>query len=445
MSEMNIENFTTPRSNLPNVYTDVTPREIDFVTRFGKNWEALRRILGIMRPIRKAPGSQLISYKTTVELADGDVPAGAVIPYSKVTTVQSYKEDVVISKYAHAVPIEDVSKYGAEIAIQRSDDEFQSELQMKVLTDFYTFLKTGSLTSTVSTWQKALAKAKGDVLSKFATMRKTVTEVVGFANLNDAYAYLGEASITVQTAFGVTYVENFLGYRTLFLCPDVDIPQGKVIALPVQNIDLYYIDPSDSEFARLGLRYAVEGQTNLIGFATEGKYDTATGASYAIMGLKLWAEYLDGIAVVTVDANPLNAPTISPVDGSVEEPWGHHQASEMQNDITVSNNTITGELYFIEGGLAPSGYLAGDGYFMFLKASNIDESADSLLVGLDPSAGSGLQELINDPDKSVVMKVASNDQKFVTVIKNTESGKETRTNYTLNLTFVPANNDGDGV
>ena len=31
----------------------VTAREIDFVTRFERNWEHLREILGIMRPIKK--------------------------------------------------------------------------------------------------------------------------------------------------------------------------------------------------------------------------------------------------------------------------------------------------------------------------------------------------------------------------------------------------------
>ena len=39
-----------------------TAREVDFVTRFTENWDALRTILGIMRPIRKAPGTKLISY-----------------------------------------------------------------------------------------------------------------------------------------------------------------------------------------------------------------------------------------------------------------------------------------------------------------------------------------------------------------------------------------------
>lgn len=52
-----VESTTAPRSSLPNVYTGVTAREIDFVTRFNDNWDTLRNILGIMRPIRKAPGS----------------------------------------------------------------------------------------------------------------------------------------------------------------------------------------------------------------------------------------------------------------------------------------------------------------------------------------------------------------------------------------------------
>ena len=37
----------------------VSPREIDFVTRFGNNWEALIEIMGIMRPIKKQPGAFL--------------------------------------------------------------------------------------------------------------------------------------------------------------------------------------------------------------------------------------------------------------------------------------------------------------------------------------------------------------------------------------------------
>ena len=297
-----VETLTNPRDNLPNVYNNVTAREVDFVERFNDNWDALRNILGIMRPIRKAPGTSLISYTESVALEDGSVGAGEVIPYSKATISQATKDDITIEKYAKAVPIEDVNRYGAAIAVEKSDDAFLTSLQNKVLTKFYTFLNTGSLTGSATSWQMALAKAQGEVLNKFATMQKDVTAVVGFANILDAYDYLGAADITVQTQFGLTYIKDFLGYSTLFLLPATQIARGTVIATPVENIDLYYIDPSDSDFAKLGLSYTTQGETNLIGFHAQGNYNTAVGESYAIMGMALWAEYLDGIAKITFGA-----------------------------------------------------------------------------------------------------------------------------------------------
>ena len=306
MPATNVETLTTPRDSLPNSFVNVTAREIDFVTRFATNWNALQEILGIMRPIRKAPGTKLITYTTSVALESGAVPAGAIIPYSKATITQTGFEDLTIEKYAKAVTIEDVQKYGAAIAVEKSDDAFLTELQNKVLGDFYTYLNgaQGVQTDTATTWQAALAKAQGLVLNKFATISKDVTGIVGFANILDAYDYLGNANITVQTAFGLQYIKDFLGYKTLFLLPATQIARNTVIALPVEDIDLYYIDPADSDFAKLGLQYTVKGQTNLIGFHARGNYGTAVGESFALMGMKLWAEIVDGIAKVTVSANP---------------------------------------------------------------------------------------------------------------------------------------------
>lgn len=306
MAATNVETLTNPRDSLPNVYTNVTAREIDFVTRFNNNWTALRNIMGIVRPIKKAPGTKLIAYTTDVTLESGNVGAGNVIPYSKASIVQSEFGDLTIEKYAKAVPIEDVATYGAEIAVEKSDDAFLTKLQNKVLGNFYSYLTTttGVLTDTATTWQAALAKAQGLVLNKFATIDKDVTEVVGFANVLDAFDYLGSADITIQSAFGIQYVKDFLGYKTLFLLPAKYIARNTVIALPVENIDLYYADPSDSDFAKLGLVYTVQGETNLIGFHAQGNYGTAVGESFALMGMALWAEYVDGIAKVTVTSNP---------------------------------------------------------------------------------------------------------------------------------------------
>lgn len=278
-------------------------REQDFVTVFGQNWDALRQILGITRPIRKAPGSKLVSNKATVTLQSGSVGEGEEIPYSQATVTPAVYADISIEKYAKAVSIEAVAKYGAEVAVQKTDEAFRNELQNSVLSKFYTFLKTGELTNIETTFQMALAMAKGLVLNKFQQIRKTVTDVVGFCNVLDAYSYLGAAGISVQTQFGITYVKDFMGYSTLFLMGDNDIPSGTVIACPIENIDLYYIDPSDSDFAQLGLEFTTDGETNLIGFHAEGNYSHAVGETYAIMGMTLWAEYIDGISVVKIEAS----------------------------------------------------------------------------------------------------------------------------------------------
>lgn len=273
----------------------VSVREIDFVTRFTQNWNALREILGIMNPIRKQAGTTLRSYVTSVALQSGSVGEGEEIPYSKATIVQKAYEDLTIEKYAKGVSIEAVNKYGAQVAVQRTDDEFLNELQGNVMTRFYNFLKTGTLRSSSIAFQMAVSMAIGRVRYKFQQMHRDVSNIVVFANTLDVAAYLGNASITMQTTNGITYLKNFLGASVLIASAEIE--QGKVIAVPVGNIDLYYVDPSDSQFAQLGLNYTVEGETNLIGFHAEGDYRHAVGDSYALMGMTLWAEYLDAIAI----------------------------------------------------------------------------------------------------------------------------------------------------
>lgn len=279
----------------------VAAREIDFVTRFGRNWDHLREILGIMRPIRKAPGTKLKSKKATVVLQSGAVGEGEDIPYSKATVEEVDYADLTIEKYAKAVSIEAIKDHGYDVAVAMTDDEFLYELQNEVTERFYAYLNTGSLTSTEKNFQRALAMAKGNVINKFKQMHKSVTRVVGFVNVLDLYDYLGDATITVQNAFGFQYIKNFMGYDTIILLSDAEIARGKVIATPVENIALYYVSPSDSDFARAGLVYRTAGETSLIGFHTQGNYNTAVSESFAIMGMTLFAEYLDGIAVVTVN------------------------------------------------------------------------------------------------------------------------------------------------
>lgn len=330
-------------------------REVDFVTRFTNNWDALRAILGIMRPIRKAPGTKLVSYKASV---DGDLQGGTTvaegdeIPFTKMKVEPVSYGDIEVAKYAKSVTIESVAKYGADVAVEKTDDAFIVALQNMVLANFYAFLNTGTLAVFEKTWQRALAMAKAAVLNKFSGMDKDVTDVVGFANILDAYDYLGDKEITVQTMFGLNYVENFMGYSTLFLLPEKYIAQNKVIALPVENIDLYYIDPGDSDFAKLGLNYTVQGETNLIGVHVEGDYSRASGDMYALMGMKLWAEYLDGIAVATVSGeggDTLKELTVTSAAGT----------ESGTTKLTVSPAKASGNLYKVKTGVSAQNVVYG--------------------------------------------------------------------------------------
>lgn len=303
MAASKVETLTNPRDSLPNVYTNVAARELDFVSRFGKSWEELRNVLGISREIKKEAGTVLKSYITSMTLEDGDVDPGCVIPYSKATIEQVNYADLKIEKYAKAVPVEDVDKYGVQVAVEKSDDAFLDELQGKVLDSFYETIvdDTYAMTETYATFQMAVAMAIGKVKDKFKKMRKSSTNIVVFVNTLDLYAYLGGANVTIQTAFGLDYIQNFLGASTMIITSEIE--EGTVVAVPAENLVAYFIDPS-TEFSKLGLVYTTDGDTNLIGFHAQGNYGTAVGESFALLGMKLWMEYADGVAVVTIDANP---------------------------------------------------------------------------------------------------------------------------------------------
>ena len=306
---------------IPNTITtqqfSINPREVDFVTSFGREITALTEVMGISRPIKKANGTMLTAKRATGELQSGSVAEGDLIPLSQFEVEPVDFQPIELLKYRKAVTIEAIEKYGLETAVGMTDEEFKVQLQDDVLAQFYNFLLTGQLTSEETTFQMAVAMAIGRVKDAFKKMHRSATGVAVFANTLDVYEYLGGAQITVQTAFGMDYVENFLGADILFFSSEV--PQGRVIATPVNNLNVYYVDPADSEFAQAGLAYTTDADVPYIGFHTEGVYQRAQSESYAIMGLTIFAEYLNAVAVITIaDAPELNTITVTPAEGSVE-------------------------------------------------------------------------------------------------------------------------------
>ena len=279
-------------------FSTLEAREIDFVERFTSNWDALAEILGIMRPVRKTPGTKLTASTAKVTLADGNVAEGDEVPLSIAEVTPVVFEDLALRKYRKAVTAEAVAKYGAAIAAQKTDDAFLNELQGIVLDEFYEFAQTGTLTANEDSFQMAVSMAVTMVKDKFKTIRRDYSNIVAFVNTLDVGRYLGAAQITMQTQNGIEYFKNFLGASTVIVSSE--IPSGTVLAIPAENIILYYIDPADGDFAELGLEYTTSnGETNLIGIHKEGNYGRVMGETHALMGIKLFAELIDGIAKVT--------------------------------------------------------------------------------------------------------------------------------------------------
>ena len=402
---------------------DTAAREVDFVTRFANNWEHLRDIMGITRQIRKTPGTVLKSKYAEVTLQSGSVAEGNEIPYSQADVKTKDYAPINVEKYAKAVSLEAINEHGYDDAVGLTDDQFLFELQNEVTGRFYTFINTGTLTSAKASFQAALAEAQGQVRNKWKSMHKGITDVVGFCNILDAYDYLGVANISVQTQFGMNYIENFIGYSKLFLCAEGEIERGKVIATPVENLILYYVSPDDSDFAKAGLVYTTDGETNLIGFHVQGNYGTAVSESFALMGLTLMAEYIDGIAVVDIDDSFLTDLTVAADNPAQTYPWTDKTPSDFQSDVAVNGGEVTGTLNFIEGGLSPSGPLAGDGYFLALKYSNFASGLTyaNVKVGLVPSAtGMALQTL--DSDCDTVMKITDKKNQKIKVVQSDTAG-----------------------
>lgn len=276
-------------------------KEIDFISRFEQNWEALREILNISRPIRKQPGTKLSAGKASVELVSGTVAEGDEVPLSQATVTPIVFEDITLEKFRKRVTAEAVLKHGAAVASQKTDDAFITELTNTVLDRFYTFAQTGTLTGNYDSFQMAVSMAIAMVKDKFKKLHLDYTNIVVFANTLDVGRYLGAGEITMQTRNGIEYFSDYLGATTVIVSSE--IPEGKVIAIPSDNINLYYIDPSDSDLQELGLVYTTGmSETNLIGIHKEGVYGRVSGDTHAIMGMKLFAEYLDGIAVISFGA-----------------------------------------------------------------------------------------------------------------------------------------------
>lgn len=318
IGKLGLQAFAVLDNQTGTAQIQVRAREIDFVTSFGRNFQALLDVMGISRAIRKENGSVLRVRTASGTLQSGEVAEGELVPLSQYEVTEKDFDKIKILKYKKGVTIEAIAEKGYEAAVAMTDEEFRSDLQNVVLNKFYDQLKAGSLVGHETSWQMAVSMAIGRVRDKFETMGRTATGTAVWVNTLDVYKYLGAAEIFMQTAFGMNYVQNFLGADVVFISSQ--IPENVVIATPLNNLVAYYVDPADSEFARAGLAYTADPTTRFIGFHTQGNYDRVISEMNAIMGLRIFAEYQDAIAYIAVgssDTQTLGNLTVTSAEGSV--------------------------------------------------------------------------------------------------------------------------------
>lgn len=271
----------------------VRAREVEFVNIFSENIKKLIEALGVTRKIPKQAGYTLKFYKATGTLENGEVAEGETIPLSKYQTVAVNYKEITLKKWRKATSAEAIISGGYDQAVQMTTDRMLLDAQKGIRGDFFTFLATGTGTATGVGFQAALAQAWGQLQVKF---EDDSIEAVYFMNPLDVADYLAKAQITLQTAFGMTYVENFLGLGTVIF--DSKVPKGTIYATAKDNIVLYYIPVNSAD---LGEAFDfTSDQTGLIGIHETPDYSNVTASDTVVSGIVLFAERLDGIIKSTI-------------------------------------------------------------------------------------------------------------------------------------------------
>jgi len=396
-------------------------REVDFVQQFTHNSLAkLIEVLGVTRKIPMMEGTTMYYYAMTGELANnGSVGEGEIIPLTEIQQTKTPVGEITLKKWRKGVSAEAIKKSGYQTAVRDTDAKLLSLVQNSIRSDLFSFLNgdiTGSTEVTGAGLQAALAAAWGQLQVLF---EDDTAQAVYFLNPLDVADYLGKANITVQTAFGMNYVEDFLGLGTVIMSSR--ITQGTFIATAKQNFIMYYLTMNGDVADAFSL---TADELGYIGIASGiQNSERAQIESLVMDGIQFLVEYAAGVVKGTIDDSFLTDLTVAPDAADASYPWTELHPADFQSDVAVTGGKITGELAFIDGGLSPSGPLSGDGYFLALKFDNFSSGLTyaNVKVGLTNSA-SGMAPVTLDSDKNAVFKISDKDSQKLKVIQADNAG-----------------------
>lgn len=270
-------------------------REQEFVYLFTGSLKKLFEAMSITRKIPKQAGYTLKAYKAVGTLQDGNVGEGETIPLSKYETEPVDLGEIVLKKWRKATSAEAIVEKGYDQAVTMTTDKMLSDVQKGIRGDFFSFLGTGTGTASGDTFQATLANAWGQLQVLF---EDDTVSAVHFMNPLDVADYLGTATITTQTAFGMKYVEDFLGLGKTFF--NSSVPRGKIYSTAAENLVAYYIPANGADLDE-AFSFTTD-ETGYIGIHEAPDYTNMTASDTVISGIKLLAERIDGVVVGTIGA-----------------------------------------------------------------------------------------------------------------------------------------------
>lgn len=268
-------------------------REIDFTLMFTESLRKLTEALGVTRKVPKQAGTVLKTYKATGTLEDGKVAEGDTIPLSKYSTEAVSYGEITLQKWRKATSAEAIIDRGYDQAVGMTTDRMLKDVQKAIRKDFFTFLATGTGSATGAGLQAALAQTWGKLQTLF---EDDDIQAVHFMNPLDIADYLATATITTQTAFGMTYIENFLGMGRVFM--NSSVPKGTIYSTAQDNLVLYYVPVNGAD---LNEAFSfTSDETGYIGIHEEPDYTNMTASDTVVNGMTLFAERLDGVVKTTI-------------------------------------------------------------------------------------------------------------------------------------------------
>lgn len=314
-------------------------REVDFTRRFtGTILRKLIEALGVTRKIPLIDGTTMYYYTTTGTLQDGNVAEGEIIPLSQYQRNKTPIGEITLKKWRKAASAEAILKSGYSEAVLETDAKLLLDVQTGIRTDFFNNLK--GIDGTVvgaSTLQMVLALSWGNLQVLF---ENDAIEAVHFLHPLTIAEYLGAASISVQTAFGLNYISDFLGLGTIIMTSQV--PQGRVISTAKENLIMYYVPVSSDAMSSLGVTSDETGYIGIkSGYPTE---ERAQVESLVLSGIQFLVEYADGVVFGQVDSTPsLQSITVTST--------GEGATASGDSLISVSGYTLgSGESYVYKTG-----------------------------------------------------------------------------------------------